>query len=77
MPTAFRGKIRISCGRDFCTVDAIRENVQATCAGCPDAINEILDLDDRVMAGFPAAGGRPSGNKKPPFEGHPSKKKGR
>lgn len=76
MPTPYRGKIRISCGLSTCAADRARQDVQADCLGCPDAIREILDLSDNVLFGNPGMSeGAETDVKTPPAEGRKRSKK--
>jgi len=49
MPTAYKGKLRITCKPDVCIQDPLRANATEECFTCPEAACEILDLDDRVI----------------------------
>jgi len=49
MPTAYKGKLRISCKREVCSKDPVRADAAENCFACPEAACEILDLDDRVL----------------------------
>ena len=45
----YKGIIRISCqGKKGCLKN-LKKNVQPGCLDCPQAITEILDLDEKVL----------------------------
>lgn len=52
MPTPYKGKLRITCGREVCDRDRVRADATVACFGCADAVCEILDLDDKVLLAF-------------------------
>jgi len=45
----YKGIVRISCGKKKGCVKNLRENVQPGCLDCPQAVTEILDLDEKVL----------------------------
>jgi hypothetical protein len=49
MPTAYKGKIRITCGKEACPNDPARADVGSDCFICADSQSEILDLEDRTI----------------------------
>jgi hypothetical protein len=49
MPTAYKGKIRITCGKEACPNDPARADVGSDCFICADSQSEILDLEDRTL----------------------------
>jgi hypothetical protein len=49
MPTAYKGKIRISCSREACSKVTIKADVTVDCYGCAAAVVEILDLKDEAI----------------------------
>ena len=52
MPTAYKGKIRITCGKEACPNDPSRPDVGSDCFICADSQSEILDLEDRTLIGI-------------------------
>lgn len=52
MPTAYKGKIRITCGKEECPQDPARADVGSDCFICADSQSEILDLEDRTLIGI-------------------------
>jgi hypothetical protein len=52
MPTAYKGKIRITCKVGACWNDPARADVGSDCIGCADSRSDILDLEDRTLAGI-------------------------
>lgn len=49
MPTAYKGKIRISCKQDKCVKDKIKRDVTPDCFVCGHSQSEVLDLEDKVV----------------------------
>lgn len=49
MPTAYKGKLKISCTREACSVDPVRADVGIGCPGCEAALLEIVDFEGRVL----------------------------
>lgn len=52
MPTAYKGKIRITCGNEACANDPARADVGSDCFICADSRSEILDMEDRTLIGI-------------------------
>ncbi len=49
--TPYRGIIKISCTRKKggCLRNLKKGDVQSGCMDCPEALSQILDLDDKVI----------------------------
>lgn len=45
----YRGIIRIICQRKKGCLKNLKKNVQPGCLDCPEALTEILDLDQKVL----------------------------
>ena len=59
--TPYTGRVRLTCIGEICAAGKTR--IDAQCASCPDCTAFILDLDGKVLVGFPPG---PSA----PREGH-------
>jgi len=46
---AYKGIIRISCKRKSGCLRSLHQDVQPGCMDCPEALNEILDLEGNVI----------------------------
>jgi hypothetical protein len=55
----YRGIVRIECTRKAGCPRKLKQNVQAGCLDCPEAVTRIVDLVDKVMFEYRAPEAKP------------------